>query len=201
MKLRSKIKTIFVAIGSLGMLLTMPITLSLAATPIDTQASFDKEKSFTTIAKGKYCQWEEEMYLIIQDRETWKKVWTTADIQRTHEDRDKNNNIEYHRDAPRIDFTQGMVIAAFMGICPTTDFSIEISRVVENTIYIIRHVPSYLTSVSSHKEPKTRTMDIVPVASSINSSPYHLIQMPIITGPIEFHITTVITNPPLSSTS
>jgi hypothetical protein len=35
MKLRSKIKMMCVAIGSLGMLLIMPITLSLADTPID----------------------------------------------------------------------------------------------------------------------------------------------------------------------
>jgi hypothetical protein len=35
MKLRSKIKMMCVAIESLGMLLTMPITLSLADTPVD----------------------------------------------------------------------------------------------------------------------------------------------------------------------
>jgi hypothetical protein len=196
MKLRSKIKIMCVAIGFLGMLLTMPITLTLADTPIDTQASFNKEEYFTTIAKGKYCQWDEEMYLVIQDRETWEKVWTAADIQRTPEYRDKNNDIEY-RGVPRIDFTKNMVIAAFMGNCPTPDFSIEINRIVKNTVYIIRHVPSYLKSISSHKELKLGTMKIVPIVSSINSCPYHLIITPILTEPVEFHITTVISNPPI----
>ncbi|GEM_PF-5044447 len=195
MKLINKIKTIFVALGFLGMLLTMPITLSLAATPVNAQASFDKEKTFTTIAKGKYCQWDEEDYLVIRDKETWEKVWITADIQRRFEDRGKNNYIEY-RGRPKIDFTQEMVIAAFMGRCPTSEFSIEISRVVENTVYIIRHVPSYLTSISPHMAPKPKTMDILPVVS-INSSPYHLIRAPMLTGPVEFHITTVISNSPI----
>lgn len=185
---------IFVAIGSLAMLLTMPMTLSLADTSVDPQAQFNKERYFSTIAKGKYCQWDNEMYMVIQDRETWEKVWTAADIERTSEYRDKNKDSEY-RNAPRIDFTQYMVIAAFMGNCPTTEFSIEISKIVNNTVYIIRHVPSYLKSISPRNELKLKTMRIVPVVSPTNSSPYHLIITPLLTGPVEFHITTVISNP------
>lgn len=177
------------------MLLTMPITLSLADTPADPQASFDKEKYFTTIAKGKYCQWDEEMYLVIRDRETWEKTWAAADIHRTPEEQDKNNDIEY-RDIPRIDFTKEIIIAAFMGNCPTTEFSIEINRIVENTVYIIRHVPTYLTSIPS-PNMALKTRDILP-AVCINSSPYHLIRTPILTGPVEFHITTIVSNPPIT---
>jgi len=194
MKLASKIKMICVAIGSLGMLLTMPITLSLAAASIDPQASFDKERYFTTITKGKYCQWDEETYLVIRDRETWESVWAAADIQRETKDRDKNNDNDY-RKAPRIDFSQEMVIAAFMGSCPTTEFSIGISKIVENTVYIIRYVPTYLTSAYSCMEPKTKSMDMLPVVF-IKSNPYHLIKTPIITGQVEFHITTIISNTP-----
>ena len=195
MKLASKIKMICVAIGSLGMLLTMPITLSLAAASIDPQASFDKERYFTTITKGKYCQWDEETYLVIRDRETWESVWTAADTQRETRAQDKNNDNDY-REAPRIDFSREMVIAAFMGSCPTTEFSIEISKIVEKTVYITRYVPTYLTSAYSCIEPKTKSMDMLPVAF-IKSNPYHLIKTPIITGPVEFHITTIISNPPI----
>jgi len=195
MKLASKIKMICVAIGSLGMLLTMPITLSLAAASVDPQASFDKERYFTTITKGKYCQWDEETYLVIRDRETWESVWTAADTQRETRAQDKNNDNDY-REAPRIDFSREMVIAAFMGSCPTTEFSIEISKIVEKTVYITRYVPTYLTSAYSCIEPKTKSMDMLPVAF-IKSNPYHLIKTPIITGPVEFHITTIISNPPI----
>ena len=194
MKIGQKIKTIFVAIGALGMLLAMPITLSLADTPDGIQAPGGKEKSFTTIAKGKYCQVEEENYLVIRDRETWEKIWTAADIQRIPHGRPRDNYPGY-QDIPRIDFTKEMVIAVFMGRCPASEFSIEIKRIVENNIYIVRSVPSYLQSLSAHPIPDLPPLEILPVHSV---SPYHLIKTSVSAEPLEFHVTTIISNPPIN---
>jgi hypothetical protein len=193
MKLINKIKTIGIAIISLGMLLTMPITFSLATPPFTAQASMDKEKNFVTIAKGRYCQWDNETYMVIRDKETWEKVWVTADIQRTAETRDKNRYSEY-QNSPKIDFNKEMVIAAFMGMCPSSAFSIEISKIVENTVYIIRHVPSYLTNIPFYMKTHLKTIN-TPAFIPSNTCPYHLVRAPLLTEKLEFHVTTVVSNP------
>ena len=194
MKIGQKIKTIFVAIGALGMLLTMPITLSLADTPDGIQAPSDKEKSFTTIAKGEYCQVKEENYLVIQDRETWEKMWTVTDIQRIPHGRPRDNYPGY-QNIPNIDFSKEMVIAVFMGKCPASQFSIEIKRIVENTVYVVRSVPSYLQGLSVHPIPDLPAMRILPAHAT---SPYHLIKTLASADPLEFHVTTIISNPSIN---
>lgn len=69
--------------------------------------------SMETIAQGGFSGVEEEGCQVIRSQVEWTEVW---------------NNINQGSELPEIDFSQYMLIAAFMGEQPTTGYSIEVSQ-------------------------------------------------------------------------
>ena len=189
MRMKNKIKMMGVVLMSLGMFLALPLTISLASGPASApgidQASSSGEHNFTTLAQGEYCQWDVEDYLVIRDQETLEKIWMVAGLQPPQSD-DQTDDTPNEQDIPEIDFTQEMVIAAFMGKRPTSDFSIEIKIIADNTVYVNHCVPLYLT----------KTLSLLTPTSSI--SPYHIIKTSILPEPVEFHITTMALHPSIT---
>ncbi len=86
-----------------------------------------EEVNFIVISSGAHSGYSEESYLVIKDGDDFKKLWNKV-----------NSTIIPQPSVPEIDFSKYMVVAVFMGTCPTGGYSISIRsiRESEENIYV-----------------------------------------------------------------
>jgi len=138
------------AVMAIFAMVAMVLPVSITATPNEHAnehafAPHGHQYDFVTIVQGavsgyglRGSGYEEGGYFVIKDQETWEAVWEIhASI-----------HMSYEMDpvpCPEVDFTKEQVIAAFMGSCSSTGYSIEITdiRVSKEgiVVYADRHRP------------------------------------------------------------
>lgn len=86
------------------------------------RASVDEGKiiEFETLAKGGYGGIEEPVNMVIKDNEKWDSLWNKVYETRTPKP-----------ELPEVDFEEEMILAVFMGYCPTGGYSISIENIIE----------------------------------------------------------------------
>ena len=109
--------------------------------------------SFETVSKGLNCGYDSEAYLVIRDEGEWESVWSKA-----------MRGISPALEPPKIDFSSEIVIAAFMGECPTGGYSIEIREIVEEQ--------DKITVIVEKRYPRPGS-----VVTQALTKPYHIVKL------------------------
>lgn len=112
------------------------------------------EIAFNEISKGLYSGVEEKRQIVINDPQSYRKLWNEVFSI-------------YHpmADLPEIDFEKNTLIAVFMGTTSTGGYSVEITKISESSKEINVRI-KYLTPAPD---------DFVTMALS---QPYHLVIIP-----------------------
>jgi len=117
---------------------------------------------FETTIKGAYCGHNESGNYVIKNESDWENLWDTVYSHKTPKP-----------SLPKIDFTQHMVIAVFMGEKSSGGYNIEIVKVKEKNnifeVYIEEHTPAPWT-----------------VVTEVFTQPFHIIKMRLIDTDAKF---------------
>lgn len=109
-----------------------------------------KEVTFKTLAEGANSGVSQRGSYIIEDEKSWNDLWFKASLQEI---------------APRVDFSNNMVVAIFQGAKPTGGYSISVNNVIEGDSSVMVFV----------KEVSPGPNCMVTMAFT---QPYHMIMLP-----------------------
>jgi hypothetical protein len=134
------------AILAIFAMVAMVLPVSIMAEPNEhaNEAAFaphGHQYDFVTITQGTVSGYglygsgyEQGGYFVIKDQETWEAVWEI--------------HTQYEIDpvaCPEVDFTKEQVIAAFMGSCPSTGYSVQVTDIRvsqgDTVVYVDRYHP------------------------------------------------------------
>jgi len=142
----------------------------VSVTQFDKDLAGGRVVSFTQVSDGYYAGLGNDTEKVIKSKEDWVTLWDFI-----------YRNTTPIPNLPYVDFEKDQIIGVFKGIGDKTDYSIRISKIIDDDVSVWVFVETVIPGKTC---PKTR--------NPLLGQPYQIIKIKLSEKPIQFHYEEII---------